>query len=113
VRAVPVKPLQFIAFGLGASGTAKLAGAQLTKDNFARWGYPPQARIAVGAIEVGVAASALAAMRDPVARPVAALGTLCTMAGAIATHATAGDSAPNYVPTIPFLLAAVAVLAGR
>jgi peptidoglycan/LPS O-acetylase OafA/YrhL len=106
-------PLLFIGVGLGAAGTAKLAGANFTRANFERWGYPGPARFVVGGIEVGVAATALAALGDRQSRPVAALGTLCTMAGAIATHAHAGDSAPNYVPAAAFVAAAVAVLAGR
>lgn len=100
-------PLALIAAGLGAAGAAKLAGASFTADNFERWGYPDPARFVIGAIEVGVAAAALGGLRNPPARPVAAAGTLCSMAGALATHIRAGDSAPNFVP--PLLLAAAAV----
>jgi hypothetical protein len=106
-------PLALITVGLGAAGTGKLAGVQVTKDNFSRWGYPASARIVVGAIEVGVAAAGLSAFRSPEARPVAALGTLCSMAGAVATHAHAGDSAPNYVPPVVLAAAALVVLLER
>jgi hypothetical protein len=110
---VKVNPLALIGAGLGAAGTAKLAGVSFTKENFERWGYPAWSRIVVGAIEVGVAAAAFSGLRDPQARPVAALGTLCAMTGAIATHARAGDSAPNYAPPIGLAAAAVASLLGR
>lgn len=99
--------LALIGAGLGAAGAAKLASTKFTRDNFARWGYPDPARFVIGAIEVGVAGAAIAGMRAREARPVAAIGTLCSMAGALATHIRAGDSAPNYVP--PTLLAAAAV----
>jgi DoxX-like family len=110
---VTPESLALIAVGLGAAGTAKLAGANFTKENFARWGYPAWSRSVVGAIEVGIAAAAISALRDPEARPVAALGTLCAMTGAVATHAHAGDSAPNYLPPIGLAAAAVATLVGR
>ncbi len=100
-------PLALIAVGLGAAGTAKLAAAKFTKDNFDRWGYPDPARFVIGSIEVGVAAAAAAGLRSPEVRPVAAVGTLCAMAGALATHIRAGDSAPNYFP--PMLLAAAGI----
>jgi hypothetical protein len=108
-----ISPLSSIAFGLGAAGAGKLAGVQITRDNFKRWGYPDAARIVVGGIEVGVAATALAARRDPGARAIAAVGTLLSMAGAGATHARAGDSLPNYVPVAGLAVAALAVLAGK
>lgn len=108
-----VNPLALIGVGLGAAGTAKLAGANFTKENFERWGYPAWSRTVVGAIEVGVAAAAISALRDPQARAVAALGTLCAMTCAIATHARAGDSAPNYLPPIGLAAAAAAALMRR
>jgi hypothetical protein len=113
IDVLTVKPLAVIGVGLGATGTAKLAGAKVTKERFDRWGYPAWSRIVMGAFEVGIAAAAISALRDPQARPVAAFGTLCSMTGAIATHARAGDSALNYVPAIGLAAAAVATLAGR
>jgi hypothetical protein len=113
IDVVTVRPLVVIGVGLGATGTAKLAGAKVIKARFDRWGYPAWSRIVTGAIEIGVAATAVSALRDPQARPVAAVGTLCAMAGAITTHARAGDSAMNYVPPIGLAAAAVATLAGR
>jgi hypothetical protein len=110
---VTVKPLVVIGVGFGATGTGKLAGAKVIKERFDRWGYPAWSRIVTGAVEVGIAATAIAALRDPQARPVAAAGTLFAMTGAIATHARAGDSAVNFVPAIGLAAAAVATLAGR
>lgn len=107
------RPLMLITAVLGAAGSGKLAGVQITRDNFERWGYSQPARIVVGGIEVGVAATGLAALRSPEARPVVAIGTLCTMAGAAATHARAGDAAYNYLPVALLVGAALAVLAGR
>ncbi len=104
--------LGLIGAGLGGAGVAKLASAQFTRDNFERWGYPDPARFVIGAIEVGVAGPALAGLRSPQARPVAAIGTLCAMAGALATHIRAGDSAPNYLPPTLLVAAAVGVLVG-
>jgi DoxX-like family len=108
-----ISPLTSIAVGLGAAGVGKLAGLQLVRDNFKRWGYPDASRVVVGGIEVGVAATAVAALRDPGARPVAAVGTLLSMAGAAATHAQAGESLPNYVPVAGLTVAALAVLVGK
>jgi hypothetical protein len=113
IVSVRIQPLSIIAVGMGAAGSGKLAGVQITRDNFSRWGYPDFSRIVVGGIEVGIAATAVSALRDPESRPVAAVGTLLSMAGAIATHARAGDSAPNYVPAAALAAAALAVLAGR
>ncbi len=104
-------PLVLIAVGLGGAGVAKLASTRFTVENFARWGYPEPSRHVIGAIEVGVAA-AVAALRSPGARPVAAVGTLCSMAGALATHLRAHDSAPNLIPPSLLAAAAVRVLAG-
>ena len=104
--------LALIAAGLGGAGVAKLASTRFTVENFARWGYPEPSRHVIGAIEVGVAAAAVAALRSPGARPVAAVGTLCSMAGALATHIRARDSAPNFIPPSLLAAAAVRVLAG-
>ena len=110
---MPDRSLIAISVGLGAAGAGKLAGAQLTKDNFAKWGYPKGARIAVGAIEVGIAGAALSAMKDPEARPVAAIGTMCAMSGALATHVRAGDSPLMMIPAGALLAAGLAALIGR
>jgi hypothetical protein len=107
------KSLLAITIGLGAAGAGKLAGIQITKDNFAKWGYPKGARIAVGGIEVGIAAAALAAQKDPEARPVAAVGTLCAMSGALATHARAGDSPLEMIPAAALAAAGLAALISR
>ncbi|MDQ2759917.1 MAG: DoxX family protein [Actinomycetota bacterium] len=104
-------PLAVVVAGLGAAGVAKLAAMQFTKDNFERWGYADPARFVIGAIEVGVAAAAVAGLRSPEARPVAAVGTLCSMAAALATHIRACDTAPNYVPPVLLTAAAITVLA--
>jgi hypothetical protein len=110
---VRTQPVSIIAVGMGVAGSAKLAGLQPVRDNFSRWGYPDFSRIVVGGIEVGIAATAVSALGHPESRPVAAVGTLLSMVGAIATHAKAGDSAPNYVPVAALAAAALAVLAGR
>lgn len=107
------RSLTAIAVGLGAAGSGKLVGVPITKSNFAKWGYPKGARIAVGAAEIGVAGAALSAMKDPEARPVAALGTIGLMAGAVATHLRAGESPLMAVPAALLLVVGVAALAGR
>ena len=106
-------PLQVIAVGMGFAGGFKLSANKMTRSYFEHWGYGQSARVVVGAIEVGIASTAVAAMRDPTARPIAAIGTLAAMACAIATHAQAHDAAPNYAMPVPFVVAAAAVLAGR
>ncbi len=95
-----INPQLPIAVGLGASGAAKLAGVQFTRDNFKRWGYADWWRPAIGAIEVATAATALVGLRHDGARTLAAASTLATMGGAIATHLTAGEPAYNAVPAV-------------
>lgn len=102
-----------ISIGVGAAGVGKLAGVPITKANFAKWGYPKGARIVVGAIEVGIAGAALSAMKDPEARPIAAVGTMCAMTGAIATHARAKEHPVMMIPAAGLFAAGVAALIGR
>ncbi len=105
-------PLKTIAFALGGAGVAKLLRAKPVMANFEKWGYPSWARPAVGAIEIGIAAAALAGYNDPPSRFVAGVGTLCTMAGAAATHKRAGDPVFEYIPVLALTAAGVAALAG-
>ncbi len=96
-----------IAAMIGAAGSAKLAGAEFTKQNFKRWGYADWWRPAIGAFEVGTAAAAIVGLKSPAARKAAAIGTLTTMGGAIATHTIHGEPKYNLIP--PLLLAGLAV----
>jgi DoxX-like family len=107
---MPDSPLLLIGAGLGATGVANLAGSPLIKREFERFGYPDSIRTVVGAIEVGVAATAVAGLRDTQARRIAALGTLASMTGAIATHRRVGDPAYRMVPALVLTAAALAVL---
>lgn len=66
---------------LGA-GAGKLAGVPQLVDNFRRWGYPDWFRLLIGAAEVGCATLLLL----PRARPLACLGIVAIMGGAIHTH---------------------------
>ena len=100
-----VAPQIPLAVMIGAAGTAKLAGAQFTRDNFKRWGYADWWRPAIGAVEVGTALAALAGLRSKPARQLAAAGALSTMGGAIATHSIAGDAVYNH-----FMAGSVAAL---
>jgi hypothetical protein len=102
-----IGPEPLIAAVMGAAGTAKLAGAQFTKQNFRRWGYADWWRPAIGAVEVGTAAAALAGLKSPAARKAAVIGTLSTMGGAIATHTIHSEPVYNLIP--PLLLAGLAV----
>jgi hypothetical protein len=91
-----VKPQIPLAVMIGASGAAKLAGTQFTRDNFQRWGYADWWRPVIGAVEVGTALAALIGLRSRPARQLAAAGALSTMGGAIATHTIAGDAPYNH-----------------
>jgi hypothetical protein len=106
-KTIIVGPEPVIAAVIGASGTAKLAGAEFTKQNFKRWGYADWWRPAIGVVEVGTAAAALLGMRSGAARKAAAICTLATMGGAIATHTI--HSEPKYTLIPPLLLATLAV----
>jgi hypothetical protein len=104
-------PLPALAVVFGAAGGAKLAGAGSIKTNFARWGYPAWSRLVVGAVEVTIAASALRGTTDAGARKLAGAGALLTMAGAIATHARAGDAPQNFIAPVVLGVLGVAALA--
>jgi peptidoglycan/LPS O-acetylase OafA/YrhL len=103
-------PLVLIGVVLGGAGALKVAGVDAVKKNFARWGYPDPARVVIGGVEVAVGALALGSIPRKELRRLAAAGTLCSLVGAAATHAQAGDAAPNYVPVVLLTGAAVAVL---
>ncbi len=102
--------LGLIAAGMAFGGAAKLANVEATTVNFAKWGYPDPAKYVIGAIELGIAGSALAEIRSRGARPVAGVGTLCAMACALATQIRSGDNAPNSAPPLALTAAAVVVL---
>jgi hypothetical protein len=102
-----VGPEPLIAALMGIGGITKLAGAEFAKQNFRRWGYADWWRPAIGVVEVVTAGAAVAGLRYKYARHIAAIGTLSTMGGAIATHALSDDAAYNYV--FPVLLAGLAV----
>jgi hypothetical protein len=101
-----VGPEPLIAVLMATAGAAKLAGTEVTRQNFHRWGYANWWRPAIGAVEVATAAAAVAGLRYRYARHLAAIGTLSTMGGAIATHTLSGDGAANLIP--PVLLAGLA-----
>jgi hypothetical protein len=104
------RPELAIAAVIGISGTAKLAGAPFTKANFARWGYADWWRPAIGAVEVATALAALASRQNGLARRAAAVGTLSTMGGAIATHTMADEPTYNAIPALVLAALAAATL---
>jgi hypothetical protein len=105
--------LGVIAAALGVAGGANLAGAEAVKREFEHFGYPEDVRVLVGAIEVGVAATACAGLLVPAAQRVAGVGALCAMAGAFASHTRVGDPLLKRTPAVVVAAAALVVLAGR
>lgn len=83
--------LILLAVIFGAAGGAKVAGAQFTKDNFARWPIDERLRVRIGAIEIVLAILALVGIAsDPVAI-VAAVGVIVAMVIATSVHVRAKD----------------------
>ncbi len=109
-QTVLARPEWAIAAVIGASGAAKLAGARFTRENFKRWGYADWWRPAIGAVEVGTAVAAVIGRQSSVARRAAAIGTLSTMGGAIATHTMADEPTYNVIPALALAGLAVATL---
>lgn len=97
-----------------ASGGAKLAGAEVTKEQFDHFGYPQWFRLAAGATEVTAAAGFLAGRRDPRAAVAGGLLACGTMAGAIWTHLVrARDPVIYAAPAVALLGAAAWITAAR
>ena len=75
----------------GAAGGAKVAGAQFTRDNFARWPIDERLRVRIGVVEIVLAVLALIGIASEPVAIVAALGVIVAMAIAFRIHLAAKD----------------------
>lgn len=91
------------------AGATKLAGAELHKHNFMRWGYPTWTVPLTGVIEL-VAALLLIFPRT---RFFGATLIVCEMIGAIATHARFAEYMMFPLPVVLLALAASAAALNR
>ncbi|MFC7079005.1 DoxX family protein [Halorussus caseinilyticus] len=94
---------------LGAGGM-KVAGAEQLVEDFDRFGYPQWFRSVTGGIEV-VAGLALFAsfVTTSTAALAAGLVVAAVMAGAVVTHARAGDATSEMVPPAALFVLALVV----
>lgn len=83
-------------------GFAQIAGVAGVAESFAQWGYPSWFRVVIGVMELAGAALLLV----PRASPIAAVGLIVLMAGAVYTHAVSGQ-----YPMIVLNLVLIALLA--
>lgn len=91
----------FLMLTFVVSGTTKLAGVELHRQNFARWGYPGWFLPLTGAIELLAALLVII----PRTRFVGAALIVCVMLGALATHVRFAEYAMFPLPVVLFLLA--------
>jgi uncharacterized membrane protein YphA (DoxX/SURF4 family) len=89
----------FVSIGLGKFGDPSW------ERSFARWGYPAGSHLAVGAVELVLGAMLIV----PKLSGYAALGLSTVMAGAVATHAVAGQPWTRPLPHLGLLLAVAAL----
>jgi uncharacterized membrane protein YphA (DoxX/SURF4 family) len=87
-----------------AIGVAKFGDAAWER-HFARWGYPAGSHLVVGAVELGLGVL----LPVPRLASYAALGLSAVMAGAVATHAVAGEPWTRPLPHLSLLLAVAAL----
>ncbi len=91
------------------AGGTKLAGLPMHMEHFAGWGYPSWFVYVAGFIE---AASAVLIL-IPKTRLYGAILVICTILGAIATLARAGDTAQLPVPVVVLVLAVFTAMKNR
>jgi uncharacterized membrane protein YphA (DoxX/SURF4 family) len=84
--------LILLAVIFGAAGAAKVAGAQFTKDNFARWPIDERLRVRIGVVEIVLAILALVGLASDAVAIVAAVGVIVAMVIATRVHLRARDS---------------------
>ena len=92
------------------TGLTKLAGVQMMRANFERFGLPDSARLAIGAVEIGLAVLAVIGLGSETTAIVAAAGALMLMVGALATHVRVKDGPDQYVAPVIVTVAAVVAL---
>jgi uncharacterized membrane protein YphA (DoxX/SURF4 family) len=98
-----------LALVFAAAGVTKLLGAEMHKQNFARWGYPSWYLPLTGVIELGAAILVIV----PRTRVFGACVLACVMLGAVATHVRAGEYPMIALPVILLGLAAVCAQLSR
>ncbi|MDO9409464.1 DoxX family protein [Patulibacter sp.] len=83
--------LILLAVIFGAAGVAKVAGAQFTRDKFARWPIDERLRVRIGLVEIVLAVLALIGIASEPVAIVAALGVIVAMVIAFRIHLAAKD----------------------
>ena len=91
------------------TGISKLASVPPSPENFARWGFSPSFRFAIGAIEVLGAVGLLV----PRLSTLAAVGLIVTMLGALRTGAVYGEALHVALPLVLIGLLSIAAVARR
>lgn len=99
-----------LAVVFAAAGSAKVAGARFTRENFERWPIDAGLRVLIGVIELLLAVLALVGLASDAVAVVAAVGVIIAMAIALTVHLRAKDPLALTAGAPIFLLVAVAVL---
>ena len=91
-----------------AVGIPKITGQEKVAANFARWGYPEQIRIAIGAMELLGGVLLLVGIAVPAVAITGFMIIFIIMLGALSTHQRAKDPLTMWVP--PFVLLALDIV---
>ncbi len=91
-----------------AVGIPKITGQEQVAANFARWGYPEQIRIAIGAMEVLGGALLLVGIAVPAVAITGFMIVFIIMLGALSTHQRAKDPLTMWIA--PFVLLVLDIL---
>lgn len=90
-----------IAF-IGA-GVPKLTGLPSVVENFERWGYPQEIRIATGSLELLAGVFLIIGIAVPTLAVAGAMIVICVMLAALVTHQRVSDPFGSWIPALTLL----------
>jgi uncharacterized membrane protein YphA (DoxX/SURF4 family) len=90
-----------IAF-IGA-GVPKLTGLPAIVENFERWGYPRELRLATGSVELLAGVFLIIGIAVPSLAIAGSMITICVMLAALVTHQRVSDPLSKWIPALTLL----------
>lgn len=86
-----------------SAGLPKLTGLPSIVENFERWGYPREIRLATGGLELFSGVCLIVGIAVPTLAVTGSLIIVCVMLAALVTHQRVSDPFGRWIPAITLL----------